>query len=69
MATLDWREKDALGSDGLPVPKHVKSGQAWLSTEGLIIVNFVEGQTTVKVWLIRVGVVERIKLQWRRWFP
>ena len=65
----DWREKDAHGPDGLPAPDFRKDWQAWLSTEGLISVNFVQGQAAYKASLRRVGVVERIKLQWRRWFP
>jgi hypothetical protein len=65
----DWREKGALGPNGLLASKHRGDWQGWLSAEGLISVNFVEGETAHKAWLRRVGVVERMKLQWRRWFP
>jgi hypothetical protein len=41
----------------------------WTGRDGVIVITYTDGQDTTKMWLRRADLFERIKLQWRRWFP
>jgi hypothetical protein len=41
----------------------------WTGRDGVIVVTYIDGRDTIKMWLRRADLIERIKRQWHRWFP